>query len=82
MLFNWEPNDSLLQQDGYHLNEKGLSFLANNIRRVIHSVLNLPTVGRDRSIDRDGSDRGRGRGRGFPRGRGFNRGRGPYYRKY
>ena len=60
------PNKDLLRDDGYHLNDKGLSFLAMNLKRDIHSVLEVPLPARrPRSTSRQRRpNRGRGRVRG------------------
>ena len=61
------PNSEMLQDDNYHLNARGTSALAFNIKNAIHSVLNLqlPLRSRfDRSRSRN-AFRGRGRGRGY-----------------
>ena len=36
MLVNGNQNKDLLQPDGIHLNDKGISLLARNIKRAIH----------------------------------------------
>ena len=85
MLQAGNPNEELLDDDGYHLLENsGISILAFNIKRSIHTVLGIPmppsrgqfASGRDKSQDRISQERGRMRGRGgyFPRGRGRGRG--------
>ena len=62
------PISDCLSDDGYHLSDKGVTQLAGNIRRAIHSVLGIPLPNRrDRSRSRG---RGRGRGRGQGRGQG------------
>lgn len=61
------PNLELLCDDGYHLSEKGCSQLAANMKRAIHSTLQIPIPQRDRSRSRSRYNmysRGRGRGRG------------------
>ena len=61
------PNSEMLQDDNYHLNARGTSALAFNIKNAIHSVLNLQLPLRsqfDRSRSRN-AFRGRGRGRGY-----------------
>jgi hypothetical protein len=42
MLVNGIPNKDLLQPDGIHLNDKGISLLAGNIKRAIHIALDIP----------------------------------------
>ena len=62
------PNLSLLSEDGYHLNERGVSRLAVNLRNAIHSTLKLqPPINAQFNRSRS---RQRNRFRGFPRGRG------------
>ena len=34
--------EQLLRDDGYHLNEKGLAFLATNFKRGLYHLLDLP----------------------------------------
>ena len=64
MFINGYPNKDLLCDDGYHLNDKGISLLAGNLKRVIHSVLEIPLPSRrPRSTSRSRRpDKGRGRG--------------------
>lgn len=66
MLNQGLPVDELLQTDQYHLSQKGVSFLASNLRKAIHSSLNIPMITRSRSRSR--ADRGRGRGTASGRG--------------
>ncbi|CAG2230166.1 unnamed protein product [Mytilus edulis] len=58
---------TLLSDDKYHLNDKGTSILANNLKHAIHSTLNI-TIQRNRSRSRSRNTNsrqvGRGRGRG------------------
>lgn len=42
MLYEGYPNKDLLKTDGYHLNEKGVSHLALNIKKALHYMLNIP----------------------------------------
>lgn len=42
MLYQGNPKRDLLCADGYHLNEKGISHLAGNLKRAIHTVLEEP----------------------------------------
>ncbi|CAG2229894.1 unnamed protein product [Mytilus edulis] len=42
MLVNGNPNDNLLCEDKIHLNDKGISILASNIKRAIHTGLHIP----------------------------------------
>lgn len=70
MLYQGNPIDDLLEEDKYHLSQKGVSYLANNIKRAIHETLNIPIPSRPRgrSPGRGQSlNRGRGRGRGNDR---------------
>lgn len=62
MLFHGNPNKQLINEDGIHLNNKGISFLAGNIKRAVHLALEVPLP-----FNRS---RGRSRSRGAPRGRG------------
>ncbi|CAC5360084.1 unnamed protein product [Mytilus coruscus] len=65
MLVNGNPNDNLLCEDEIHLNDKGISILASNIKRAIHTGLHIPLPpARSRSKSRQRPNRGRGRGRG------------------
>ncbi|VDI18973.1 Hypothetical predicted protein [Mytilus galloprovincialis] len=65
MLVNGNPNDNLLCEDKIHLNDKGISILASNIKRAIHTGLHIPLPpARPRSRSRQRPNRGRGRGRG------------------
>lgn len=64
MLVNGNPNHSLLREDKYHLNEKGISQLASNIKRAVHTALGVPLPPpRQRSRSRQRRGQGRGRGR-------------------
>ena len=64
MLVHGNPNADILCEDGVHLNEKGLSLLAVNLKRAIHSTLNiLLPVRRGRSTSRQGRRPPSGRGR-------------------
>ena len=66
MLTNGNPNDNLLKDDRYHLNDKGISLLASNIKRVIHVAVGIPLpFVRNRSRSRHRQIRGRGRGHGY-----------------
>ncbi|XP_062594022.1 uncharacterized protein LOC134255508 [Saccostrea cucullata] len=69
------PNLSLLSEDGYHLNERGVSKLAVNLRNAIHTTLKLG-LPVNNQFNRSRS-RQKNRFRGFPRGRG-SYGRGSY----
>ena len=42
MLSDGNPILSLFQDDKYHLNERGVSILANNLKRAIHQALDVP----------------------------------------
>jgi len=62
MLRDGNSNVDLLNTDLYHLNNKGVSILAANIKSVIHRVLKIPLpIRRPRS---QSQHRARGRGRG------------------
>ena len=54
MLQNGNPNPDLLSEDRYHLSQKGISFLASNLKKTIHDALGipLPSINRDRSRSR------------------------------
>ncbi|CAC5374668.1 unnamed protein product [Mytilus coruscus] len=66
MLVNGNPNDNLLCEDKIHLNDKGISILASNIKRAIHTGLHIPLPpARSRSKSRQRPNRGRGRGRDY-----------------
>ncbi|CAC5425996.1 unnamed protein product [Mytilus coruscus] len=66
MLINENPNDKLLCEDKIHLNDKGISILASNIKRAIHTGLHIPLPpARSRSKSRQRPNRGRGRGRDY-----------------
>lgn len=66
MYYEGQANEELLQNDLYHLNDKGVSYLASNIKQAVHQILNisLPPTRRPRSQSRNRRGRGRGRGRG------------------
>lgn len=66
MLVHVNPNQDVLRDDGVHLNHKGWSSLAVNLKRAIHSMLNIPLpVRRPRSVSRGRKPlSGRGRGNG------------------
>ena len=60
MLVNGIPNKDLLQPDGIHLNDEGISLLAGNIKRAIHIALDIPppprrsrskSLGRKEAVD-------------------------------
>lgn len=64
LYFEGQPNSDLLKPDGYHLNEKGVSLLAMNIKKTVHHILNIPLpIRRQRSRSRNRIGRGIGRGR-------------------
>ena len=66
LLINGDPNDNLLKDDGYHLNDKGISLLESNIKRAIHVAVGIPLpFVRNRSRSKYRQNRGRGRGRGY-----------------
>jgi lysophospholipase L1-like esterase len=51
---NFQPNSDLLKPDGYHLNVKGVSLLAMNIKKTVHHILNIPLpIRRQRSRSRN-----------------------------
>ncbi|CAC5420052.1 unnamed protein product [Mytilus coruscus] len=63
---NVNPNKEILQQDGIHLNDKGISLLAGNLKRAIHIALDIPLPSRrTRSKSPNRSQRGCGRGRRY-----------------
>jgi hypothetical protein len=66
LLINGDPNDNMLKDDGYHLNDKGISLLESNIKRAIHVAVSIPLpFVRNRSRSKYRQNRGRGRGRGY-----------------
>ena len=62
-----QANKESLQNDLYHLNDKGVSYLASNIKQAVHKIFNipLPPTRRPRSQSRNRRGRGRGRDRGL-----------------
>lgn len=60
MMYQGNPSDNILEDDKYHLNTQGVSFLANNLKKAMHEVLEMPIAQRRRSRSR--GPRGRGRG--------------------
>ncbi|VDI73736.1 Hypothetical predicted protein [Mytilus galloprovincialis] len=65
MLRNGNPIAELLSQDKFHLSDSGVSQLSANLKRGIHTALNIPMPNsRGRSKSRNTRGRGRGRGRG------------------
>lgn len=65
MIYNGNANSRLLKNDNYHLNEKDISLLANNIKRGIHNALNIPLLrSRSRPRGRNGNQHNSQRGRG------------------
>lgn len=65
MLVNGIPNKDLLQPDGIHLNDKGISLLAGNIKRAIHIALDIPPPPR-RSRSKSPGRRGRRQYQNYP----------------
>ncbi|VDI52139.1 Hypothetical predicted protein, partial [Mytilus galloprovincialis] len=63
-------DDTTISDDKYHLNDKGTSILANNLKHAIHSTLNI-TIQRNRSRSRSRNTNSRQVGRGRGRGRGL-----------
>ena len=63
MLRDGNPNVDLLNTDLFHLNNKGVSMLAANIKGVIHRVLKIPLPIRRPRNQSQHRARGRGRGR-------------------
>ena len=64
LYFEGQPNSDLLKPDRYHLNEKGVSLLAMNIKKTVHHILNIPLpIRRQRRRSRNRIGRGIGRGR-------------------
>ena len=63
MLRDGNPNVDLLNTDLFHLNNKGVSMLAANIKSVIHRVLKIPLPIRRPRSQFQHRARGRGRGR-------------------
>ena len=49
MLINGDPNNYLLKDDQYHLNDKGISLLASNIKIAIHVAVNTKNLVRSYS---------------------------------
>ncbi|CAC5385215.1 unnamed protein product [Mytilus coruscus] len=65
MLRNGHPIAELLSEDKFHLSDSGVSQLSANLKRGIHTALNIPMPNsRGRSKSRNTRGRGRGRGRG------------------
>ena len=44
MLINGDSNNNLLKDDQYHLNDKGISLLAINIKIAIHAAVNTKNL--------------------------------------
>ena len=63
MLRDGNPNVDLLNTDLFHLNNKGVSMLAANIKSVIHRVLKIPLPIRSPRNQFQHRARGKGRGR-------------------
>jgi hypothetical protein len=64
MLRDGNPDPELLREDKYHLSNNCISQLSANLKRAIHSVLNIPLpTNRGRSLSRNRRGCGRGRGR-------------------
>ncbi|CAC5389896.1 ROCK2 [Mytilus coruscus] len=64
MYYEGQANEELLQNDLYHLNDKGVSYLASNIKQAVHQILNIPLPPTRRPRSQSRNRRGRGRGRG------------------
>ncbi|CAC5396902.1 unnamed protein product [Mytilus coruscus] len=65
MLRNGNPIAELLSEDKFNLSDSGVSQLSANLKRGIHTALNIPMPNsRGRSKSRNTRGRGRGRGRG------------------
>ncbi|CAC5366884.1 unnamed protein product [Mytilus coruscus] len=65
MLRNGNPIAELLSENKFHLSDSGVSQLSANLKRGIHTALNIPMPNsRGRSKSRNTRGRGRGRGRG------------------
>ena len=62
MLSYGNPVDNLLTEDKFHLSERGVSMLASNLKREIHSVLKIPMPAPHRRRSRSRGPKGRGRG--------------------
>ena len=76
MMSYGNPINELLNEDKYHLSPKGVSILASNLKRAIHTVLDIPMPPKQRGRSRSRGPFGRGRdmhrspmgrGRGLPR---------------
>lgn len=65
MLKDGNPTPDYLSDDKYHLSKKGTSILAANIKKAIHTSLNIPMINRGRSRSRSRINSTRGRGRGY-----------------
>jgi hypothetical protein len=65
MLTDGNPTPEFLAEDQYHLSVKGTSLLAANIRKSIHTFLNIHVQDRGRSRSRFRNNNRRGRGRGY-----------------
>lgn len=66
MLKNGNPNADYLSEDKYYISAKGISMLAANLKKSIHTVLNIPDQDSGRFRSRFRSSNRRGRGRGYP----------------
>ena len=62
MMWHGSPIDELLNEDKYHLSTKGVSILASNLKKAIHSVLDIPMPPKPRGRSRSRGPLGRGRG--------------------
>lgn len=58
MFINGNPNSELLQRDGIHLTDKGISLFAGNLKRAIHIALDVPVPPR-RMRSKSPGNRGR-----------------------
>lgn len=69
MLHDGSPDLNLLNEDGVHLNEKGVSLLASNMKRMIHNSLGIETINTRRTRSKSRAKFGSGRNRGYSRKR-------------
>ena len=69
MLHDGSPDLNLLNEDGVHLNEKGVSLLASNMKRMIHNSLGIETINTRRTRSKSRAKFGSGRNREYSRKR-------------
>ncbi|VDI36494.1 Hypothetical predicted protein [Mytilus galloprovincialis] len=59
MYYEGQANEELLQNDLYHLNDKGMSYLASTIKQAVHQILNIPLPPTRRHRSQSRNRRGR-----------------------